>query len=90
MVNSGESVQCEDNKEYPLFFLESMMPFSLEQNSSTYCGALLSLRHIIPNLSKEQQDEVVMRGSFGVTHHQKEQLNDDTYEREEKQLLWVR
>ena len=67
-----------------------MLPFSVDENSPTYCGVLLCLRHIVPHLAnEEQEDEVVMRGSFGVIHPQKRQSNEEMLEKEEKQLLRV-
>ena len=67
-----------------------MVPFSADQNSPTYCGVLLCLRHIAPHLGNEEQDdEVVMRGSFGVIHQQIRQSNEEMLEKEEKQLLQV-
>ena len=72
-------------------FSESMSPFSVDQNSPTYCGVLHCLRHIVPHLGNEEQEtEVVMRGSFGVIHQQKRfQGNEEMLEKEEKQLLQV-
>ncbi|XP_028391517.1 LOW QUALITY PROTEIN: huntingtin-like [Dendronephthya gigantea] len=68
--------------------LESMLPFSVDQNSPAYCGALLCLRHIVPHLgNEEQENEVVMRGSFGVIHQQKRNGSEEMLEKEEKQLL---
>ena len=67
-----------------------MLPFTADQNSPTYCGVLLCLRHIVPHLGKEEQEcEVVMRGSFGVLHQQKRESNEEMLEKEEKQLLQV-
>ncbi len=67
-----------------------MLPFSFDQNSPTYCGVLLCLRHIVPHLgNEEQENEVVMRGSFGVIHQQKRHGNEEMLEKQEKQLLQV-
>ena len=73
-----------------VYFSEMMLPFTADQNSPTYCGVLLCLRHIVPHLGKEEQEsEVVMRGSFGVIHQKKQDSNEEMLEKEEKQLLQV-
>lgn len=44
----------------------------------------------MPHLgNEEQENEVVMRGSFGVIHQQKRLGNEGMLEKEEKQLLQV-
>ena len=68
-----------------------MLPFMADENSAKYCGILLCLRQIVPHLgNEEQEDEVVMRGSFGVFHQQKRQGNEEMLEKEERQLLQVK
>ncbi|XP_046850180.1 huntingtin-like isoform X3 [Xenia sp. Carnegie-2017] len=68
--------------------LESMFPFSSDQKSPDYCGVLLCLRHIVPHLGNTDEDcDVVMRGSFGVTRQQKRNDKEEQLEKDEKQLL---
>ena len=68
-----------------------MFPFSSDQKSPDYCGVLLCLRHIVPHLVNTDEDcDVVMRGSFGVTRQQKRNDKEEQLEKDEKQLLKVK
>uniref|UniRef100_T1IW53 Huntingtin n=1 Tax=Strigamia maritima TaxID=126957 RepID=T1IW53_STRMM len=68
---------CQYSRKPNLFFswllgalLEMLIPVTPDKHIPTLLGALSCLRHIIPHLNEDQQENLTLKGSFGVRHRQ--------------------
>lgn len=63
-----------------------VLPVTEDMGSHVFLGVLLSLRHLLPHLYKQGEEDQSLKGSFGITKKEEEaKISTDQF----IQVTWI-